>query len=175
NTQSYNRYGYAFNNPLMYVDPSGELFLEIGALMFFVYSAFIASAVLGIHALITNLSNNSASQSLNQTIAPTPGAYQGSSGISSSISRASNGDGTMNFNSNSDGGWFSNYWNGVKDGYGQFYRDIKNTVVTQYDKIVDDPWGTWKEGMREGLRDTSKNLIPGYAAYNFLLKPHVNS
>src|SRR5690606_12417585 len=29
--------------------------------------------------------------------------------------------------------------------------------------------------MREGLRDTSKNLIRGYAAYDFLLKPHVNS
>ena len=27
NTQNYNRYGYAYNNPLMYSDPSGEFFL----------------------------------------------------------------------------------------------------------------------------------------------------
>lgn len=47
NTQSYNRFGYVFNNPLLYVDPSGELG--------FLAAVGIAVAV----AIVTNGINNS--------------------------------------------------------------------------------------------------------------------
>ena len=49
NTQNYNRYGYAYNNPLMYTDPSGEFFLAaigwvVGAL---VSSPVVAAFIVG--------------------------------------------------------------------------------------------------------------------------------
>ncbi|MBP2831950.1 VCBS repeat-containing protein [Aquimarina sp. U1-2] len=54
NTQNFNRYGYAYNNPLMYTDPSGEFFFAAVAAFavkaFFVgaVTAFIAGGIQGV-------------------------------------------------------------------------------------------------------------------------------
>ena len=54
NTQNFNRYGYVLNNPLLYTDPSGEVFL--GPLFFILTSkAFIVGAAIAIST--TMLSN----------------------------------------------------------------------------------------------------------------------
>ncbi|WP_452602781.1 colicin D domain-containing protein [Pontimicrobium sp. MEBiC06410] len=58
-TQNFNRYGYVLNNPLLYTDPSGELFLESLAVAFIVKALFVASAAVGTYALITNLTDQS--------------------------------------------------------------------------------------------------------------------
>lgn len=54
NSQNYNRYGYVLNNPLMYTDPSGEIFgLDIilsGAII----GAFIGGATYTVYALYTD-------------------------------------------------------------------------------------------------------------------------
>jgi hypothetical protein len=46
NTQNYNKYGYVMNNPLMYSDPSGELFFLIPLVGYF-WSAVIVGAAIG--------------------------------------------------------------------------------------------------------------------------------
>ena len=46
NTQNYNKYGYVLNNPLMYNDPSGEVFFLIPLVGYF-WSAVIVGAVIG--------------------------------------------------------------------------------------------------------------------------------
>lgn len=48
NTQSYNRYGYVLNNPLMYTDPSGEFFFGGGefALLGWIIGALVTTTVL---------------------------------------------------------------------------------------------------------------------------------
>ena len=47
NTQNYNKYGYVMNNPLMYSDPSGELFFLIPLVGYF-WSAVIVGAAIGL-------------------------------------------------------------------------------------------------------------------------------
>jgi RHS repeat-associated protein len=50
NTQNYNRYGYVLNNPLMYTDPSGEIFEPIT----WITIGIIALASLGINTAINS-------------------------------------------------------------------------------------------------------------------------
>lgn len=45
NTQSYNRYGYVMNNPLLYTDPSGEVFWLVPALIFIGKAALTGAAI----------------------------------------------------------------------------------------------------------------------------------
>ncbi|MCB4234348.1 hypothetical protein LDL59_02355 [Kaistella anthropi] len=47
NTQNYNKYGYVLNNPLMYNDPSGEIFFLIPLVGYF-WSAVIVGAAIGL-------------------------------------------------------------------------------------------------------------------------------
>ncbi len=55
NTQSYNRYGYVWNNPLKYVDPSGEFILTLlGAIAYgAIVGAAVSAAVYTVSAAIT--------------------------------------------------------------------------------------------------------------------------
>ena len=45
NTQNYNNYAYAMNNPLMYTDPSGEILWLIPALIFVAKAAIVGAAI----------------------------------------------------------------------------------------------------------------------------------
>lgn len=94
NTQSYNRYGYAFNNPLSYVDPSGEFFLggaEIG--LFAIIAKWVS---VGLGALIIADSfldlgifaapDVGYSSSSNTGPAPAPGNVQNNTQAASSMS-----------------------------------------------------------------------------------------
>lgn len=58
NTQSYNRYGYVFNNPLMYTDPSGE-FAFIPILIGMAYGAMVSAAIAVVTYSIPALMNGS--------------------------------------------------------------------------------------------------------------------
>ncbi len=52
NTQSFNRYGYAWNNPLMYTDLNGEFIVESVILSKILLGIFIASAAVGTYAIL---------------------------------------------------------------------------------------------------------------------------
>ncbi|MDO5655665.1 MAG: RHS repeat-associated core domain-containing protein [Flavobacteriaceae bacterium] len=52
NSQSYNRYGYAWNNPLKYNDPSGEIFGLTAVASAVVIGAFIGGATYTLSALL---------------------------------------------------------------------------------------------------------------------------
>ncbi len=58
NTQSYNRYGYVLNNPLMYTDPSGE-FAFIPILIGMAYGALVSAAIAVVTYSIPALLNGS--------------------------------------------------------------------------------------------------------------------
>ncbi|MFP2996910.1 RHS repeat-associated core domain-containing protein [Spongiivirga sp. MCCC 1A20706] len=169
NPQNYNRYGYAYNNPLMYVDPSGEFFLggaEVPLLVSLVSAIFVGAAAYAIGSFVKTylLSTPKPEQ-----IAPNPGntTATNTSSSAASSSRESRGNGDLNAESPS---WFSQYWEGAKNGYSRFYGDIKRSVVNQYNKIVNDPWGAWTDGLKDG----AKNLIPGYMPYKMIVEPHVD-
>jgi RHS repeat-associated protein len=53
NTQNYNRYAYVLNNPLMYVDPSGEEALSFGAVV--LIGAVIAATTYTLTALLADV------------------------------------------------------------------------------------------------------------------------
>ncbi|WP_430967313.1 RHS repeat-associated core domain-containing protein [Spongiimicrobium sp. 2-473A-2-J] len=95
NPQNFNRYSYALNNPLMYVDPSGEFFLEIAALIDIAVKVFfVASAILGTYSFIKNFSGGSGSR---RKTVPAPSNNGNNSKISSSISGPSRGNPKYNF------------------------------------------------------------------------------
>ncbi len=77
NTQNYNRYSYVLNNPLMYVDPSGE-FAEIGIGVIIAYIAVAAAAVVGVAAFVDIYTDTGSSADIPDR-APTPSAGQNSS------------------------------------------------------------------------------------------------
>jgi len=52
-TQSYNRYGYVLNNPLMYSDPSGELIVWAAVAIGAIIGATVGAATYAINAAIT--------------------------------------------------------------------------------------------------------------------------
>lgn len=54
NSQNYNRYGYVLNNPLMYTDPSGEIFGLGTILSGAIIGAFIGGATYTVYALYTD-------------------------------------------------------------------------------------------------------------------------
>lgn len=86
NTQNFNRYGYVLNNPLMYVDPSGEFLFEIIGLVAIVKALFVVSAAVGVYAIIQAYSgSNSNSSSGNQGTTPTPSSINSSQEIATSI------------------------------------------------------------------------------------------
>lgn len=58
NTQSYNRYGYVYNNPLMYTDPNGE-FAFIPILIGMAYGALVSAAIAVVTYSIPALLNGS--------------------------------------------------------------------------------------------------------------------
>ncbi|WP_422858990.1 RHS repeat-associated core domain-containing protein [Flagellimonas sp. S174] len=103
NTQSYNRYGYAFNNPLSYTDPSGEFLLE--ALTFakiitaVVKGIFYVSAAIGAYAILKNHGLLGGGNSSSQTSASSPGNTgnntQAASSRSSSGRRSAFNDGGL--------------------------------------------------------------------------------
>ncbi|WP_081413927.1 RHS repeat-associated core domain-containing protein [Chryseobacterium daeguense] len=60
NTQSYNRYGYVLNNPLLYTDPSGEEPITLAAIgLGMLYGALIGSAIAVVTYSIPALLNGS--------------------------------------------------------------------------------------------------------------------
>ena len=54
NTQNYNKYGYVYNNPLMYNDPSGEFFVFMGLGVLF-WKAVIIGAAIGVASYTVGL------------------------------------------------------------------------------------------------------------------------
>lgn len=54
NSQNYNRYGYVLNNPLLYTDPSGEIFGLSTILSSVIIGTFIGGATYTAHALYTD-------------------------------------------------------------------------------------------------------------------------
>lgn len=96
NTQNYNRYAYVLNNPLLYTDPSGEEFLATAIAFvianwgYFVGGAIVVgSAIWGDwDSILSNFAQTSAP--------PTPSNIQNNSQTTSSISRQSRGNGSLN-------------------------------------------------------------------------------
>ncbi|ASE62716.1 RHS repeat-associated core domain-containing protein [Chryseobacterium indologenes] len=56
NTQNYNKYGYVMNNPLMFNDPSGEIFGLVPLLSAVIIGAFIGTVAYIVSSLITGQS-----------------------------------------------------------------------------------------------------------------------
>lgn len=54
NTQNYNKYGYVLNNPLMFNDPSGEIFVFLGLGVLF-WKAVIIGAAIGLASYTVGL------------------------------------------------------------------------------------------------------------------------
>ncbi len=79
NTQNYNRYSYVLNNPLRYVDPSGEYGAELGiGLAIALYTVIGAAAAVGIYAILDSyIDAPSGAEPANK--APTPSSGQKSS------------------------------------------------------------------------------------------------
>ncbi len=100
NTQSYNRYGYVLNNPLKYVDPSGEFGeIIVGALIAKIF--FGASAILGAYGFLKELLDDNSDSNPAQSTAPTPSNNQNNSQMTSSASppgaaRHSSGNARLN-------------------------------------------------------------------------------
>lgn len=59
NTQSYNKYGYVINNPLMFNDPSGEIFIAASFLVPMLYGAIIGAVVgAGVYTIKSLITGN---------------------------------------------------------------------------------------------------------------------
>ncbi len=94
NTQNFNRYGYGFNNPLSYTDPSGEFFIEIslGKLLFGIATQILAIGAKAAIAfgLIDAFVGNGGGKSISELARPSPSSGQSSSErVSSSLGPAS--------------------------------------------------------------------------------------
>ncbi len=143
NTQNYNRYGYVLNNPLMYTDPTGELFGGEGG---GILGGFVNLLWSGLKSLFGGYDatpgNN---QGGYQNAAPIPAYYymDGASTASIQAPRQPNPDwdfGLPNMVSN----YYSSLWGGFKgrlnstaNGISSFFSDPFGTIGKAWDSHWD--------------------------------------
>ena len=153
NTQNYNRYGYVLNNPLMYTDPSGELFGgEGGGLFGSILGGLIwlGKAIFGGHDA-TPYDN----QGSYQNAAPAPTNNYSNLWSSTSVApkpkivRSIQDFGLPN-------GALSTYADGYASGFKSFWGNLGNSISNAWN----DPVGSWKKRMLDN--GGWKNLIPVY-------------
>lgn len=168
NTQNYNRYGYVLNNPLMYIDPSGESFFGTIWEGIKGIGGFIGSIATDIARFLGWTGGEEYVYGYPVGEPPTPKMNTNNSNIASSASRPS-----LRESRGGPGPWknrLSQYWDGYKTGYKGYFTGIKDGVVNYWDRLTNDPWGLAKDNFRENL----KNLIPGRAAYKIALEPQID-
>ena len=144
NTQSYNRYGYVMNNPLVYFDPSGEViepisFIAVAATaLFFITKSFIAPALQDYDGYVTY-------QPTGQS-APSPGRVKNSSSTASGES-----------GSNSSSGGF---WNNLRD-FGQAFGSAALDVGKRFAIGTSGAFNAFGSNNLFGLGRRSSTLYDG--------------
>ncbi|MEX0362923.1 MAG: RHS repeat domain-containing protein, partial [Allomuricauda sp.] len=167
NTQSYNRYGYVMNSPLMYTDPSGEIWEWV-----------VAGAIILLASAGLNIDNSWFDGGSAYTYgapvqeAPVPKSNPGNSNIASSTSnngpRLSQGNGPLSniyWNGYTDGfkGVFTKTWNGIKeiftDPMAVIKRDLNRTLGQRVQGSLLQTWDIIMPGMRRMLEYQTQTIM----------------
>ena len=182
NTQNYNRYSYVLNNPLMYNDPTGQMYGDEsgGSGTGLLGGALIGGALASIGASWDSIGakdffNNEFTKPFREIGRWVRGWFEG--GSESPIVKMSqpsvNIDPLVTSNPQissifTSGGAVGQFASSAGDGFSNFYGGLRDGVVG----VLSDPIGAYTDYYQsEGY----KNFIPGYVAYNATIGNVINS